>query len=300
MLDIRLMIVNAILKSRRKKSMNLHSESTTFEAFIHGKRLLENMEEPPHHLEHVFDITCQDISGSQLYYLKNRSLDAKSVIFYLHGGAYVTGPHKVQWDALSEIAIHGDVDLILYNYPAYPEGNAIKALETTMDAYMHAVELKRHIILVGDSAGGGLALLLMNALQQGDTVLPEKMILISPWLDVSMSNPAIRGYEATDKMLNIDFLKKCGEKFADTLDTKDPEVSPIYHQYHDLIPTWIFISDAELLYPDCIAFYDRLTGKGLPVTLHTGHKMPHGWVVLPMLKQAKESREAIISWIKTT
>ena len=92
---------------------------------------------------------------------------------------------------------------------------------------------------MGDSAGGGLALGLAEALRDEGDTLPEELILISPWVDLTMSNPDMKDYVKHDPMLGIDGLRRMGEVWANGLELTDPKVSPIFGDLSGLPPVTI-------------------------------------------------------------
>ena len=78
----------------------------------------------------------------------------------------------------------------------------------------------KRIILMGDSAGGGLAFGFVQQLRNENKKQPEQIIIFSPWLDVTMNNPNIELIEKEDKMLSIKGLKNAGQKYAGNLRLK--------------------------------------------------------------------------------
>ena len=67
---------------------------------------------------------------------------------------------------------------------------------------------------MGDSAGGGLALGLAEVLRDQGDICPEELILISPGVDMTLTNPDIPNYVALDPMLGIDGVRRLGEVWA--------------------------------------------------------------------------------------
>jgi len=48
------------------------------------------------------------------------------------------------------------------------------------------------LIMMGDSAGGGFALALAQKLKNESIDQPAQIILLSPWLDITLTNPDIK------------------------------------------------------------------------------------------------------------
>ena len=90
------------------------------------------------------------------------------------------------------------------DYPKAPE-HQIKDVNEEIDAiynYILTIHSPDSIILMGDSAGATLAILLIQQLIKKKLPLPNSAILISPILDCSMSNPSILDIERNDLMLS--------------------------------------------------------------------------------------------------
>lgn len=179
---------------------------------------------PPKSIHKLYNVTESDMDGFPLFILQSGDTPASEVIFFLHGGAYVTGPSQLHWDKVNEIAQRGGYDAALLDYPKTPEQVAETAMRVTLDAYCALVDQygTENITLMGDSAGGGLALALVMELQARGSGLPRRLVLFSPWLDVSMSHPEAREYEANDILLNCDGLIACGQMYAGALGMQHP------------------------------------------------------------------------------
>ena len=121
-------------------------------------------------------------------------------------------------------------------------------------AYTKLVELNPDddFYFLGDSAGGGFCLSLAQILRNAHfKKMPEKIVLLSPWIDISMSNPEIKELEKKDLLLDPKSLLICSRNFADDLDLKDPIVSPLYGAMENLNNIGIFVGTHEIFLPDC-------------------------------------------------
>ena len=87
---------------------------------------------------------------------------------------------------------------------------------------------------MGDSAGGGLALALALIVKERGLKKPDNLVLYSPWLDVSMTNPEIPDYDSKDVILNLESMDEAADLYVSDLSKKDPRVSPIYGYLSDL------------------------------------------------------------------
>lgn len=218
-------------------------------------------------------------------------------IILLHGGAYVAKAVRGHRKLIEKFALSYSFKVTFIDYPLAPENNALTTLRVVEEAYRDITNTYPNdtVLLFGDSAGGGLALALLQTLQKkGDTRMPIKTALVSPWLDLSMSNTDINKYVDTDVVLNLEGLSACANLYADKSDLKDPLVSPIYGNMDSLHEIKIWVSDIELFYPDCILLDNKLNSAyGSSSSLSVMEGMIHDWVIMPIKERDKTISEII-------
>ncbi len=207
-------------------------------------------------------------------------------IIFLHGGAYFAEAVKGHRQLIEKLVLLYDFKVSFIDYPLSPENNAMITIRFVEKAFHKiAIEFPNdEFVLFGDSAGGGLALALIQILRDNNNPhRPLKTVLVSPWLDISMSNCEIAAYTGKDVLLNLNGLRECGKIYAQDLDLKDPKVSPVYGNLDNLAQIKIFVSDSELLYPDCMLLKRKLdSASGSTAFLSIKEKMVHDWIVLPI------------------
>ena len=177
----------------------------------------------------------------------------KKAVFYLHGGSYVAELTPTYWDFLSDLTQDTGATIIVPDYPLAPQYNYTDVFEMMMPLYKQTVKKVKseNLIVMGDSAGGGMALALVQKIGQEELTKPSKTILISPWLDVTMENPEIREVQERDKMLNAELIKLAGISYAgEGEDTKNYLVSPIYGPIENLENIVIYTGTYDILNPD--------------------------------------------------
>ena len=174
------------------------------------------------------------------------------LVLYLHGGAYVNGFNAHQWRFMDRLARQTGCTVVAPAYHLAPWADYARAYDDLTALYraLLAENPGRRLILMGDSAGGGLALGLAEALAGAGDPLPERLILFSPWVDVSMDNPDIADYLAVEPMLHFDLVKVHGQYWAGDADTHHWQVSPLFGDMAGLPPVTVYCGTRELLYPD--------------------------------------------------
>ncbi|OCT11595.1 hypothetical protein A8709_07105 [Paenibacillus pectinilyticus] len=224
-------------------------------------------------------------------YPENNSSDL--FIFYLHGGGYWSQPLSFHFKFFKNVSKELNANFILPVYPKAPSYHAIDVHKMIMERYLYLIHDKgvsaENIILMGESAGGGLALSFLQVLRDQGLPLPKQAILISPWLDVTNTNPAMIDIQPYDPLLNIESLGYGGIIYAGDLDPKDPLVSPIYGDLERLPPITLFSGTHDILHADILKYSKIATEKRWDVTLYTYEKMNHCFVGFPI----PEGKEAL-------
>ena len=218
-----------------------------------------------------------EIAGSSVYKLEND--DASCTVFYIHGGSYAFGIYPSQVSLCEKLATQLGAQVLIPLYPLAPNGNCLDAYAFLDAAYEEALSAGKPIYLVGDSAGGGLACAFAEHLRDKGTELPGGLVLFSPWLDVTLCNPDIAAYEQKDIQLKRYGLAELGKLWADSLDTTDPCVSPIYGDVSGLPPTLLVVGTEEIMCPDTTKLYEMLKDANVKTQLVYGEGLWHVYVV---------------------
>ncbi|MBO6054159.1 MAG: alpha/beta hydrolase [Oscillospiraceae bacterium] len=231
-------------------------------------------------------------------YIYNDQEHPKQTVFYNHGGAYINQPNPQQRTMAARTARQTGAEFVLMVYPKEPVYDCAAAYDQCLAYYRSYLE--NHdcgkVVFMGDSAGGGLALGLAEVIRDEGGSAPEELILISPWVDVTMSNTEMADYVSLDPMLGIPGLRRMGEVWAGGLEMTDPKVSPIYGELAGLAPVTLTAGTWEILYPDLLLLAEKLEQAGVPCSLITGERMIHCYPICPV-PEAKAAQKAIWSAI---
>lgn len=217
-----------------------------------------------------------------------------SHIIFLHGGGYAMQALSFHRRFAEQLAVQTGSYVSLLDFPLPPEVHCMETLNAVMRMYTALSLLYQHhrLILMGDSAGGGLALALRQLLNNTPAghpagehkrhVVPDRLVLYSPWLDISLSNLDSRSYHVRrEALLPLAELQKSGKRYAGGLCMYDPRCSPLYGQVEELGKIQIFISEDELFYPDCMRFYERAAqARGTEIEVISEKRRLHCWPLL--------------------
>ncbi len=221
-------------------------------------------------------------------------------IMYLHGGTYVDPPTILHWRMLSMISSASGWRIVAPIYPRAPKANATVTVDSMYKVYQQLCSDSSitNMVVMGDSAGGGLALALCQYIQHMGAVQPSRMILLSPWLDVAMTNDDVAQYVDKDRLLRLDILRAYGGCYANNC-TLPWLASPIGNISSGLAPIDIFVGSHELFLPDCLLAYQLAHNVGIPVRLYEFANMQHVFPLFP-IPEAQEARNMIIDILEET
>lgn len=226
-------------------------------------------------------------------------------ILYLHGGAYVNDVVWPHWDIAAGLIERTGGALVLPIYPLAPEHDWQAAHAMVCKVYTQLVDEvgAAHVVVAGDSAGGGFALALAQQLRDRGAPLPAALLLFSPWLDVTMSDPAQVALERRDVMLSIDTLRLAGAWWAGELAVTDPRISPLYGTMDRLPPMAVFTGTDDLLNPDAHRLAAKAAAADVPLTLYEYANEFHVWMgglprFIPEAGRALDQAAAFIrAWV---
>ncbi len=205
-------------------------------------------------------------------------------VFYFHGGGYINQPNDLQTTFAARTAKETGCEVVLMVYPKLPVYDCETCYKLCVEYYENYLKANDcgKIVIMGDSAGGGLALGFAEVLRDKGDVCPEELILISPSADMTLTNSDIQSYVAKDPMLGIDGVRRLGEVWANGLSTKDPRVSPIYGDLSGLGRVTLTTGTWEILHPDILLLSKKFEKAGVDCNLIIGDRMIHCYPICPI------------------
>jgi monoterpene epsilon-lactone hydrolase len=206
-------------------------------------------------------------------------------LIFLHGGAYLFEASAGHWSLAKKIVNQSFCRMSLLDYPLAPEHRYGETFQMVEEAY--ALLLDQYpdddFVFLGDSAGGGLALSLVQKLiKEKHPRLPVKNILLSPWLDMAMSNPAVKSLETSDYVLSLEMLQTAARKYANGEDLAHYLLSPINGEFREIPETMVFYGGQELFYADCVKLQSMVGANQEPFHFREYEGMQHDWAILPI------------------
>ena len=202
--------------------------------------------------------------------------EATQLIFHIHGGAFYLGSMKTHRAFMTQIAARTQMQVLHIDYPLAPESAYPEPLEAVFDVYNLLLDQgiqAKDIILSGDSCGANLALALALKLQQENLPQVSGLILLSPFLDLTLTSESLRYNQKHDALLSIETLKTGIHYYVpSSMDRGDPEISPFFADLNGLPPIHIQVGSKEILLDDATRFKEKAEQAGVDVEfkLYTG------------------------------
>ncbi len=220
---------------------------------------------------------------------------SSQVILYLHGGGFVIGSPHTHRGLAGRISKLSGIPSLLIDYRKAPEHQFPAALEDALVAYQFLLEHKGYqsldIFIIGDSAGGGLALSLQLKLKDLKLPLPAASILLSPYVDLVNRDDMRLQNSLNDRFLDIFEMRRWASLYAPTADLDDPLVSPLYGDLSGLPPILVQASESEVLFDDSRRLIEKARKQKVAITFQTWHGLIHWW---HMFSGMPESKEAVL------
>jgi acetyl esterase/lipase len=238
----------------------------------------------------------QALQQNHTWEIKRKGSDPDLIILYLHGGAYYANITTLHWRLIEQLVLATDANVIVPDYPLAPEYDCLKVYRF-MDTLYKRLVIKypdKKIVFMGDSAGGGIALGFAQKIKNEDIKQPDEIILFSPYLDVSMSDPDIAKIEKEDNILNVNGLRYAGKMYAGSLDVTDYRVSPLYGDFKNLARITIFTGTKDVLIADARKCKLIMEEQGIRFNYFEYRDMFHDWAIIPWLKESQD----VISKVK--
>jgi acetyl esterase/lipase len=251
---------------------------------------------PPKRLDRSVDITVRAVAGWPVYDVSPRRLPPRRAGLFLHGGGYINEIRPQHWTVVAGLAAATATRFTIPIYPLAPVGTAAQVVPAVVELAIGVIGSfgPERAVVMGDSAGAGMALAAALDLRDRGVAAPAQTVLISPWLDVTLSDPSVlRGGPGPF----LPGLRVAADLYRGTLAAADPRVSPIHGDLTGLGPVTVFSGTRDRLHGDSLRLVARARAVGVPVTYHEAADMMHDYPLypLPESRQARRQIRAVIN-----
>lgn len=216
--------------------------------------------------------------------------DPERIILYCHGGGYTSGNLGYSRPLASKLSHASGCETLCFEYRLAPENPYPAAVEDAVrvwDYLMYQGYGARDITVAGDSAGGNLALVLLHRLKAQGRRLPRRLVLLSPWTDMTASGASYTERAQLDPTITMEYVRAVRTAYAGGADLSDPMLSPLFGDFHGFPPTLIQVGGNELLYSDAEQLRDRMRAAGVPCQMEEWTDMWHVFQIMPIKRAAE-------------
>lgn len=220
------------------------------------------------------------------------------IMLYLHGGAYAVGSVNVHREFLARLTKACQIKVLAIDYRLAPEHPFPAALEDTLSAYQWLISQDydpSHIVIAGDSAGGGLAIATLIALRDSKMPLPACAVCISPWLNLDSNGDEDKN--VIDPFLNSKILGIYSRYYAGESETTNPLISPMFADLRGLPPILIQAGTNEILLAQIKQFYEKARLANIKIGLDCWQGLFHVFQIIPFIPETTLSLEKIANFI---
>jgi len=224
-------------------------------------------------------VTAANVGGVPGFWCRPANALPGASILFLHGGGYLLGSAQAFTNFAGQMAARAGADTFVADYRLAPEHPFPAAFDDAVAAYEGLVEQgSGRIAVVGDSAGGGLALAVVARLAdagRGVTHRPAAAAVMSPWVDMTLRADSYVTRAEADPVFTRAVLQEIADTYLGGEDPTNPMASPLLGALEGLPPIRIDIGDDEVLLDDAVRYATRAAAAGVPASVHVWKGMPH-------------------------
>ena len=210
------------------------------------------------------EVTCNSLNDLSMTaeWVVPEVHDDRKIIFYIHGGGYGMGDLVSSRALIAPIANYCGLKALSFEYRLAPEHHFPAPIEDCAEAYLYVLSLgyePKSIVMLGDSAGGGLMFAFMQYMKQHRYPMPCCGVALSPWADLTITSETYADMDEADPLLSANVLEKFADDYIDDNSPLDPLVSPVFGSYDETYPPILIqVGDKEVLYGDSVKMNEVL------------------------------------------
>ncbi len=300
--SLRSRMINFMIRNRHWLQFRMQKEKFDMNTSIQGFR--DQCEKGARRYARVPEgvrIREEMIAGMRTNWIVPPGADLSGLIMYVHGGGYVSGSCSDHQGFVAKLAANCGVTNLVYEYRLAPEHPFPAALEDSLALYQALLTrgiLPKNLMLVGESAGGGLVLSILLALKERGIPMPAAAVAITPWADLTCSSAS---YITKNKrsVAPLDSWTVFSRHYAAHHDPRNPLISPVFGDPAGLPPLLINAGTDDELYEDGEQFARKAKAAGVDVTFRAGEGMIHCYPLLaPMFPEAVQAMDEICRFIR--
>jgi acetyl esterase/lipase len=238
-----------------------------------------------------------ELGGVRVWWVTTPNGSGSPVFMYLHSGGFLFGSVELDDLLLSRIARQTGGRAVSVDYRLAPEHPYPAALDDAVAAYRALIEQvdPSQVVVSGESSGGGLAVLMLQAARKGGLPMPAGAVLMSPMVDYTASGSTFDTNAATDFFISREAAQGAAVAWLNRRDLQ--EYSPLFNELRELPPLLIQVGSTECFHDDARRLQARVTAAGGEAALEVYDGVHHMWHGFPALKQAALATERVANFV---
>ncbi len=239
-------------------------------------------------------VTPIDADNVPAEWVEWQGADAGRVVLYFHGGGYAICSPRTHRELTWRLARACRARVLVPDYRLAPENPHPAAVEDSLASYRWLLKSgvkPGRISVMGDSAGGGLTLVLLQQLRDAGLPLPACAVCLSPWTDLTCSGSSMQTNRRKDPFLTPIAVEIFARHYTPSGDLALPSISPLFGDFRKLPPLLIHAGACEILLDDARRAMEKAMAAGVDAEFKIWPGMIHVFQALAYF--LKDSRRAI-------
>lgn len=243
-----------------------------------------------------FKVSETDFDGHKLYKISSRSTKSDKAFIYIHGGAFVFPIMQMHWQTITDLVSRTGQTAFVPFYPLVPDATHDDIQQHILKVYKHISEsnVPNNLSVIGDSAGGSLALYLASTLDAKSQ--PANFVLFSPAPDYNFSNPKLDAMEKTDPIIPIATVRKPLKNFYNKCDPNKSCINLLRADFSNVKHMTVFSGGVDLLSDDIAKLHNVLTEQSVSHDYIFESKLFHAWPIFDF-RESRETHEKVMKII---
>ncbi|WP_368518372.1 alpha/beta hydrolase [Rhizobium sp.] len=243
-----------------------------------------------------------DAGGIRAMWVRPKGAADDRVIFYAHGGGFVSGSIYTHRKMVGHLAKAAGCRALLFEYPYAHAQKHPAQLNAAVAAYRWLLAegiAPMHIAAAGDSAGAILTFGLLQQARNNRTPLPAAVMILSGWLDLALSAPSFETNREKDAFFTRDVVEWLASNFLGDGDPRDPLASPLYAKLKGFPPIFLQAGGDEALVDESRMFAERAGQAGVEVRLDVFPDMLHSFQMMAgRAPEADDAIQRLADWVQ--
>lgn len=230
--------------------------------------------------------------------------ESEGTILFLHGGVYAMGSAEASIGLASDLGRRAHMRVVTVEYRLAPENPYPAAPDDAIAAYRGLLGVEGNsarIAVVGESAGGGLAVSTLVNIRDAGLPMPFAGVVMSPWADLAVAGESSTTKATIDPTLTSSALRTRARDYLGDLDPESPSVSPIHADLTGLPPLLVQAGSYEILLDDATRLAAKAANDNVAVTLDITPEVPHVFQAFAgLLDEGSKALDRAAAFLRTT